>query len=167
MYANHIFLVAGEAKRLSERFGWDSNLAIAGALLHDIADATMSRFDSNHEQETKQIAQELLTGAWFSESEISIIVHDVIEFHSCRNQKYPQTIEWKVMATADAIVHFTSDFYEHAIQQKQKNMLPQEIRKWALPKIERDFFEKIFFEEIRKEIREEYEKAKEFFTKLQ
>jgi ABC-type hemin transport system ATPase subunit len=76
----------------------------------------MSRFDVGHEVECLSIAQDFLTRAGFSEDEI-IIVHDILIHHSCRDI-LPQTQEGRIMATADAVVHLTSDFYEHTLEMK-------------------------------------------------
>jgi hypothetical protein len=68
------------------------------------------------------------------------------------------------MATADALVHLKSDFYPHALKVKQDEGESKElIQKWALQKIERDFFTKIFFDQIREELSGEYEKARALF----
>jgi hypothetical protein len=69
------------------------------------------------------------------------------------------------MATADAIVHLTSDFYEHALAMKMQGWETRKnIRNWALPKIERDFYTKIFFDQVREEVRDNYEKVKNLFN---
>lgn len=65
------------------------------------------------------------------------------------------------MATADAVVHLTSDFYTYALSAlPDEGKTLEQIREWALPKIERDFHTKIFFDEIREEVYQDYEKAK-------
>lgn len=123
----------------------------------------MSRFDVRHQSECLSIAQDFLTRAGFSEDEI-IIVCDILEHHSCRDV-LPQTQEGKIMATADAIVHLTSDFYEHALFAKeQASESISDICKWALPKIERDFHIKIFFDQVKNENRAAYDKIKARFS---
>lgn len=122
----------------------------------------MSRFDTHHEVECLRIAQDFLTRAGFSDREI-LIVNDILMHHSCRDI-LPQTLEGKIMATADAIVHLKSDFYPHALKTKQdEGESAESIQKWALQKIERDFFTKIFFDQVREELSGEYEKARAFF----
>lgn len=78
----------------------------------------MSRFDLRHELESIDIAQDFMTRAGFSVQEI-IIVNDILMNHSCRNV-FPNTLEGRVMATADAVVHLKSDFYKHALFSKQQ-----------------------------------------------
>jgi len=68
------------------------------------------------------------------------------------------------MATADAVIHLTSDFYEYAVQVKKKEESIESIKKWVLLKIERDFNNKILIEEVQKEVRPDYERQKTFFS---
>lgn len=161
LYANHIFIVAEYAGDLADRFGANKELAVAAALLHDVADAVMSRFDPRHEEETVKIAKLFLRDSGFSDEESKVIVDDAIKFHSCRDGKYPKTLEGKVMATADALVHLKTDFYKRGVQTKREEGESDErIRSWALPKIERDFHDKILFDEVRDEVKTDYERLK-------
>ncbi len=164
LHTNHIFVVAEYAEKLAERYGANKELAVAAAMLHDVADSVMSRFFDNHEEKSSKIARELLTESGFTNQEIQIIVEDEIKLHSCHSGKFPQTLEGKVMATADALAHLKTDFYEHATQAMKANKTPTEISQWALPKIERDFNNKIFFKEVRDEVRPYYEKLKSKFS---
>lgn len=163
LFEHHIYLVAEQSVLLARRFWWREDIVYAWALLHDIADATMSRFDVRHQSECLSIAQDFLTRAGFSEDEMTI-VHDILVHHSCRDI-LPQTQEGRIMATADAIVHLTSDFYAHALTTKlQRWAMREDVSNWALPKIERDFYTKIFFDQVREEVRGDYEKVKNLFN---
>lgn len=164
MYENHIFLVADKAGGLADKYGANRELAMASAMLHDIADAVISRFTDTHEEESFKIAKTFLKESGFSDEEIAIVVDDAIKLHSCRNGNIPKTLEGKVMATADAVIHLSSDFYEHAISEKKKDEISmEEIRAWAIPKIEKDLNVKIFFEDVKKEMLPYYEKQKALF----
>jgi putative nucleotidyltransferase with HDIG domain len=164
LYKNHIFLVAEEAGRLADRFGAKRELAMAAGMLHDIADAMMSRFNPSHEEKSISIAKEFLRYCSFSDDEIHIIVDDAMKYHSCHDGHVPQSPEGKAMATADAVIHLTSDFYEYAVQVKKKEESIESIKKWVLLKIERDFNNKILIEEVQKEVRPDYERQKTFFS---
>lgn len=164
LYAHHVFVVAETASTLADRFGANAELAVAAGMLHDIADATMSRFDPQHEEESVRIARRLLKEAGFSDEEVFIVVDDAIKRHSCRNGVGPAMLEGKVMATADAVVHLKTDFYEHAVEAMRGQKTLEQIRAWALPKIERDFANKIFFDEVREEVREDHERLIHFFS---
>ena len=165
LYENHIFVLAEYARELSEQHKAQSDLVTAAAMLHDIADSEMSRFSSRHSEHTWTIAKNLLSTTHFSGQEIGII-EDAIRHHSCRGGQAPAFLEGRVMATADAVAHLLTDFYDHALEVKRKEGIAwEDIVSWALPKIERDFNDKIFFDEAREEVRWGYERAKVLFSK--
>ncbi len=164
LYKNHIFLVAEEAGRLADRYDADKDLTIAAAMLHDVADAVMKREDTGHEEMSAKIAIEYLSASGFSPAEIGIIVNDAMKLHGCAGGEFPLSFEGKIMATADAVVHLTTNFYEHCIEVLKNEEPVPEIRKWALKKLERDFYNKIQLEAIREEVKNDYEKLKEFLS---
>ena len=86
---DHVFIVADYSEHLSERFGANREYSKAAAMLHDIADAVMSRFDEKHEEESLSIARELLQKNGFDEQEIQLIIDDAVKYHNCRNGKVP------------------------------------------------------------------------------
>lgn len=159
LYESHVFLVADKAKEVAVRVGANAELAEAAGMLHDIADAVMKREDVRHEEESLRIAKEYLNACEFSDAEI-VIVEDAILFHGCHDGKVPQILEGKAMATGDALVHLQSDFYEFAIKASIDTDPIEEIKEWGLKKIERDFNNKILFEDVREEARADYERLK-------
>ncbi len=166
LYENHVYSVANEAEYLAERFGAKTELVVSAAMLHDIADAVMSRFDQDHEKESLQLARDILVKTGFSVREIEVIVDDAIKLHGCHDGNRPVSLEGKIMATADAVVHLGTNFYEHAVEVMKSDKTIEEIKKWALPKIDRDFYRKICFEEVRKETEPKYVKLITFFQHL-
>lgn len=165
LFANHIYAVAEQAGILANRFGANKELAMAAAMLHDVADAVMKRENPDHEEKSLEIAKRLLVETGFTDSEIDTITEDAMRNHGCRDGKFPKTLEGKVLATADALVHIRSDFYEFAVRELKRTESNEEIRGWAIPKVERDFSEKILFEQIREEARPDYEKIKAYLAK--
>ena len=163
LYAGHVKLVAKKAGELARRFGGKEDLAVAAALHHDIADAVMPRRDGNHDVESAKIARTLLKEAGFSEKETAVVVDDALRYHSCRNGEAPMSLEGKVMASADGAVHLMSDFYDKAPEFLKDEMSDAEIRVWSRAKIERDFRNKIFFDEVRNDARLTYERLKARF----
>jgi len=166
LHKNHIFIVAEIAHDLAKRYDANDDLAIAAAMLHDIADAVMSRFAPDHEKTSAEIGRKLLQETGFTEEEIRIVMDDAIRYHSCRNGEVPKTTEGKVMATADALAHLQTDFYAHAVESKRDKQSIEEIKDWGLAKIDRDFKNKILFPEIQKEAESSYERQKSFFINL-
>ncbi len=167
LYQNHIFVVADYGVRLAEQFAAKPELVAAASLLHDIADAVTSRFDAQHSTRSSELAKQLLSESGFSDEEISVVVEDAIRFHSCRDGQAPVSIEGRVMAAADALAHLKTDFYQYGVSMMQKDKSIDEIKKWALPKIERDFKEKIFDDGIRQTVADDYERVKAFINNLE
>ncbi len=165
MANNHVFLVADRATDLANRFEANADLARAAALLHDIADCKMSRMDPGHENESLKMARELMIQSGCTEEEISLVVDDAIRYHSCYDGKSPESIEGKILATADSIAHLKTDFYVHAAWAFGKTKTLQELKEWVLKKIERDLNDKVFFDEVREELRPDYEIIKNLFSR--
>lgn len=164
MREHHVFIVADYAGALADRFHANKELAQAAGMLHDIADAVMGRFVPGHKEQSLAMAKKFLLECMYSDEEISIIVDDAMQLHSCRDGNIPRSLEGKIMATADGLVHLKTDFYQHAIQFKQKEKTNEEIKKWALPKIDRDFSDKILFTEVQEETRPDYERLKQLIS---
>lgn len=166
LYEKHVLLVAEESRNIANKYGGNPDLAEAAGLLHDIADAVMKRDDPRHEEESLNIARTLLKNAGYSEDEISIIVDDAIVKHGCHGDIRPETLEGKAMASGDAVVHLMSDFYTIAEGEIIKEDSPQKAASWALPKLDRDFNNKIAYDDLREEVRPTYLKLKEHFEHL-
>ena len=137
MVDNHVFLVADYATDLANRFGANTDLARAAALLHDIADCKMSRMDPGHEDESLKMARELMIQSGYTEEEISLVVDDAIRYHSCHDGKSPESIEGKILATADSMAHLKTNFYIHAAWAFGKTKTLQQLKERILKKIKR------------------------------
>ena len=86
-------------------------------------------------------------------------VYEVCRSHRCKDVQ-PESLEAKILATADAVSHFTHAFYFRLFQHYQGEMSFDEIREVVRKKIERDFNDKMFFDEAREEVRDKYEAMK-------
>ena len=162
---NHVLIVAANASDLAKRFGANEELARAAALLHDIADTQARRSDKNHAVISLQIARQLMEEAGYIEEEIKLVVDDAIRYHSCHNGEHPNSLEGKILSTADSLAHLKTGFYIFTTWALSKEMTLDEIKTWTLGKIERDLHNKIFFAEIRKEVTPDYQRIKELFSK--
>ncbi len=158
LYENHVFIVGDFAKDLAVRYEASIDQCYAAAILHDIADARMSRFAPNHEQASLEIARELLARSGFDEKEQRIIVDDAILLHSCHDGNSPKTIVGKVLSTADALAHLRTDFYTYTTENLMSDRPEKDRFSWAQNKIPRDYFEKIAFDEVRDESKPYFEK---------
>lgn len=160
---NHVFVVADNASELARRYSANEELARAAAVLHDIADTKMSRFADNHEEMSLQIGRRLMKGADFSDAEIKLVVDDAVRYHSCHDGHIPESLEGKILASADSMAHLKTDFYIFATWTLGKEKPLPEVKNWVLKKLERDFNNKILFDDVREECRDDYEKLKELF----
>ncbi|NTW15505.1 MAG: HD domain-containing protein [Candidatus Moranbacteria bacterium] len=165
LFQNHVFVVVNYAEAIAKKIQAKEELAMAAGMLHDIADAEMSRFDERHTKRSQEIAETLLKDAGFPDREIATVI-DAINHHGCRDGKVPVTSEGKVMATADAVAHLSTKFYDYARKAMGRaGKSSEEIASWALSKIERDYNDKIFFDEVRTEVLKDYERVKALFCK--
>jgi HD superfamily phosphodiesterase len=159
-YKNHVLVVAELTERIAVTQQAKADLAVAGALLHDVADAVMARRSSDHEAKSLAMAEGLLQESGFTESETDFIVREIIQPHSCKDLM-PTTVEGKVMATADGAAHFLTDFY---LLFCWRHYGPQDdyqvFKAWVLNKMEKDFHKKLFFEDVKLEILPRYEALK-------
>jgi putative nucleotidyltransferase with HDIG domain len=156
MYGNHVLWVADKTEELTRQFGANPELARAAALLHDIADAKMNRHLETHAEESLKLAHKLLIESGFVDEDIQLIVEDAIRYHSCHGNERPKSLEGQCLATADATSHFQTNFYPFAFHEMKDKTL-SEVNAWALEKIERDFNQKILFDEIKDEVRPQFE----------
>ena len=162
---NHVFIVADNASRLAKRYRANEELARAAALLHDIADTKMSRFADGHRDVSKAIARELMQKNGFTKDEISLTVDDAINLHGCYNGAVPESIEGKILSTADSEAHLLTDFYVFAawsFGRAGKSL--DDVKRYVLQKIERDFFVKIQFDEERERCQAVYAHIKRLFS---
>jgi hypothetical protein len=159
-YPNHVLVVADLTERIAKAQSVNIEFAVAGALLHDIADVVMARKESSHEAESLKLAEKLLQDCGFGPNDATFIVNEIIKPHSCK-ELMPTVLEGKVMATADGAAHFLTDFYllfcwRHYGPKDDY----QAFKAWMRAKIEKDFTRKLFFDDIKQEVRPRYEALK-------
>jgi hypothetical protein len=163
-YENHVLIVAGLTEKIAKAQRANVELAVSGALLHDIADTVMARKCPGHEAESLMLASRLLKESGFIAKDTDFIVNEIIKPHSCK-KLMPTTLEGKVMATADGAAHFLTDFYPLFCW---RHYGPQDdyraFKAWMLGKMEKDFNKKLFFEDIKQQVLPYYEALKLVFS---
>lgn len=164
LYPNHVLVVGDNAIKLAKRYNAPVDQCRAAAILHDIADVVTSRFDPHHEEESLNIAHRLLSNAGFNNEDIITIVDDALKFHSCRDDKKPTSHVGKILATADALGHLNTNFYTYTTQNLMPGRPEYWKRAWAAKKISRDYYDKIAFDEVRKETKSNFEKLSALFS---
>ena len=166
MWQNHVPVVTQYAKKLSKKLKANLDLAIAGALLHDFGDAFIHRHSNNHANVSKTESTKILKHAGYSDKEITEVLESIIAPHSCKDGFLPKTLEGKVLATADALAHLNTDFYiQFSWMHLPENKTYDEFLEWVVNKLDRDFNEKIFFEEVKTDVKSRYQALKEVFVK--
>jgi len=166
MWNNHVQWVATKTKVLAEKYNAKVEFAVSAALLHDIGDAKYA--DRSHEDFDNWCVTkgyDVLSEAGFNDMEAKEIIEIIVDPHSCRPGNLPTTIEGRVLATADAMFHLQTNFfliffYEHM---PKKTQSVTEWQDWFDEKVERDYGVKIFFEDERKEVEEDYKALKKVF----
>ena len=152
----HVKPVIDYSKELAKKYNANLEIIWLSAILHDIARLE----DLNpHDEIGAEKAYSMLLEEGF-DKETADKVKNTILTHRCRQHK-PQTLEQKILATADAVIHFKSPFYLWFSYISVMSF--KEQTKGGLKKIEIDYNEKIFFEEEREFIRKEYEVLKNWF----
>lgn len=152
----HLKPVIDYSKELAKKYKANLEIIWLSATLHDIA-----RLDDlePHDEIGSEKAYNILLKEGFNK-EIAGKVKNTILTHRCRQHK-PQTLEQKILATADAISHFKKPFY---LWFSYVSAMPfKEQIRGGFTKIEKDYNEKIFFEEEREFVRKEYEVLKGWF----
>lgn len=165
MLDNHVLIVADNATQLAKKYKANEELARVAALLHDIADAKMKRENKEHEALSLKIARELMTEAGYSEEDIKLVVDDAIRYHSCYDNEQPASLEGKILSTADSIAHLKTDFYLYATSRLGSILSFEDVKKFVLDKIERDINNKMFFADVKEDLRPDYNRIKELFSR--
>lgn len=154
----HVKPVVEIVKIMACKYGADYNSLWLAAILHDIARA---HDKEPHDEVGAEMAYDFLRDNGLSAYHASP-VQAIILTHSCKKHK-PESLEQKVLATADAVAHFQHPFYlwYHTISPEPF----EKLLAWNLKKIERDFRRKIFFKEERELVRGQYETMKQWCTR--
>ncbi len=152
----HLKFVIEKSKELARKYDGDLEVVWLSAILHDIAQLEM---EENHEVLGSQKAYEMLLEKGF-EIEIAEKVRDAILTHRVNRYK-PENLEQKILATADAISYFSTAHYLWIAHISKKSF--GELMEKFSEKIERDYNEKILFEDEKKIMGKQYEVLKEWF----
>lgn len=153
----HVKAVVEYSKQMAEKYEADMETVWLGALLHDIARLTE---EEPHDEIGSEKAYEILLEKGFDET-VAGKVKNIVLKHRCK-QYSPETLEEKIVASADAMAHFLPPFYIWIGKYSNKNFA--EILERNKNKIERDYNDKIFFEDEKKQIEPQYKILKKWFN---
>jgi predicted hydrolase (HD superfamily) len=153
----HVRPVIEYSKQMAIKYNADLEVVWLGAILHDLA-----RLDDvePHDEIGSEKGYKFLLEKGFSE-EVAEKIKDVIKTHRCKKCP-PETIEQKIVASADAMAHFLPPFYVWIAKYSNKKF--NDLLDFNLKKIERDYNEKIFFADEKKMVEKQYNILKEWFS---
>jgi hypothetical protein len=102
----------------------------------------------------------------YSDDEIALTVDDAVRYHSCHDGQIPKSLEGKILATADALFHLETDFYIYSVwAHAGEGATLVETKEYVLKKLDRDFKNKILFDDEREKARGDYKTFKRIFSK--
>jgi hypothetical protein len=153
-------------QQMGNKYKFDIEACRIAAQLHDIAYSWTSKNDPTQEEKSVSAAKEILQNEGLTPERIEFIVNNIIVGHGMHEGEVPDLMEAKVFATADAMAHFTTDFYlvmcwNHYLFET-KGL--EDYRSWVLKKMERDFNNKIFLDDFKEIARPYYEALKLVFS---
>ncbi len=132
---------------------------ILGVWFHDLG--RLRGHDEAHDVYGAEEAKKTLTKDGYSNDKVAL-VYEICRAHRCKDVR-PESLEAKILATADAMSHFTHSFYIRLFQAYKDELSFEEIKKNVLKKLDRDYNDKIAFDEGREEVRNRYEAMKLIF----
>lgn len=166
MWDNHVQWVANKALIIAKKYNADIEKTYIGALLHDLGDVWMERNDQHFDDKSEEEAKQILKSVGMKKNEIQFVLKDIVEPHSCHPGNLPSTLEGKALASADAMFHLQTNFFiQFAWMHVPQGKDFKEWLLWVSEKIERDFNNKIFFDDEKAEIKPDYEALKRIFVK--
>lgn len=165
--ALHIKIVENLAMKLVKIKGGNEEAIRLAVWLHDIyySDKTEKQLNEemisdydNHEIVGADIAKKIMAKHNYDDEMIRL-VEDIILKHRCRGVK-PETLEAKILASADAMSHIENFSLLLFIGFARHGRTIKEVHDWLNKKIDRDWNDKILFPEAKEMIKEKYENVK-------
>ena len=158
-YATHLLGVEKFAKWLLARLPKaNKEVVMLGVWLHDLQ--RIKGIKGNHQEIGAKEAEKVMIKFAYDNKTINQ-VKNIILSHSCSNKK-PNTLEGKILASADAMSHYHNDFFLQIAVTGQRDL--GEYKKWALEKLNRNYNVKISFPFAKKEIKARHDLFKKVFT---
>ena len=153
---HHIIPVKAYSLDMVGRYGGEGEIVHLGAILHDMA---LIEGDEYHDETGAKKAYEYLLSRGASE-EVAAKVRDIVLRHMCKRYM-PETLEEKIVATADALAHFFPEFHETgAVVLAEEDHV--EMKVLDIAKLEKVYMDKVFFDDEKKVM----EKVMSDFRKL-
>lgn len=156
-WEHHVLPVMVQGEKLAEKYGADKEIVRLGAMLHDISFVDVG--DVLHDELSARRAKEILIQEGF-DVEVAEKIANIALAHRSR-RFVPQTLEEKVVATADVMAHFTPSFYLGIAMVAHEDY--RDLVSENLNKLDHDYREKMFFADEKKEIGKRLETIRRHF----
>jgi HD superfamily phosphodiesterase len=141
----------------------NKEIVLLSVWFHDLGRAY--GHDKDHDSWGAEFSKKYLIEKGFGK-EVADGVYNACLVHRVTDLK-PESVEAKILATADAMSHFEEGFYLRIFYAWSKRMSNyQEMKDKLIKKIERDYHQKIFFNEARETIKPMYEAWKIALDKI-
>lgn len=158
-YDNHLLAVEKCANFLLKKLPKaDKEIVLLGVWLHDTQ--RVRKIKGDHQKIGAIEAKKIMLEYGYS-ADIIKNVQNIILSHSCENL-LPITLEGKILATADAMAHYSNSFYLQIAVLGQRSL--REFKLWALEKLDRDYNKRMFFSFAKKEIKDRHAVLMKLFT---
>ncbi|MBU0974710.1 HD domain-containing protein [Patescibacteria group bacterium] len=156
-YKEHVLVVERLALELCDFYPKaNRDAVILSVWFHDIGRA--HGYDKGHDVYGADYARKTLTENRFDKDFVDLIV-EACKTHSCKENGKSNSLEGKILATADALSHYHNGFYLRVLYSWSKGNKGdyQKLKTELFKKMKRDLNEKIFFDEVREKIKPMYE----------
>lgn len=160
----HLEYVDALSMKLARMKNADEDVVKLSVWLHDINHRN-DNVSEKHHIENSEFAAKFLAERKFGDKTIKDVIHCILT-HRCKDDYRPETLEAKILASADAMSHIENFslllFCAFIIR---KNNI-EEAYEWLSGKIDRDWNRKILVPEGREMIRGKYEEVTEVLKKM-
>ena len=152
----HVAKVMEESMKMAEKYGGDKEVVYIGAMMHDVG---FIYSKTRHSVVGAVKAYSILLKNKFGKK-IAREVSNIALTHQCKHE-FPNTIEEKIVATADAIAHFSPAYYLGLSVIAKEDY--KDLAKKNFLKLIKDYDNKIFFETERKKFKRVMKSFKKIF----
>ena len=156
-WSHHTVHVVEYAQVLARRLGAEEEIVTLAALLHDYAAVCDEDLYAEHHLHGARLAEETLRPYGYPEERIAQVAHCILS-HRASVPVSRDTLEAEILASADAMAHFTSVASLLHFAFAKRGLSVEEGSAWALAKLARSW------EKLRPEaqelVREKYDAIK-------
>jgi predicted metal-dependent HD superfamily phosphohydrolase len=156
-FSLHIVPVRDYAVKLADIAKADREVVELAAWLHDLTRITIGSKD--HHKTGAEEAGKILRGLGYPEKTISHVRDCILTHRSMERDGPPQTIEAKIIASADAMAHYDT-IPMLVVYKFGKTGSLKEAIEWVLEKVNRGWENKILLPEARGMVKDKYEAAR-------